>query len=503
MLVTLFGRRWLVLAPFSLYLTSAITAQATLWWISSLNQISIQATFFVAVGSWVQYLRTRRLGWLLGSALAVAGGLLFFQKALLVFPVLIFVALVYFASGPPWRRLVELVRSYWPAAVAMGAVGGGYALYSLSEVPQPFTDANEFSAAELAWNMLATFVTGALGGPWRWEWHQGGAWADTPTWLEVTAVAVAAAVVTWSILARRRAFWGWVLVLGYLAMQVVLIATSRAPVFGADIGLAYRLQTDVVCALVLGIGLAFAPLPGSRQSSEVRATLPGPAALSRLVTRGIPPSLVVGAVVLVGISGAVCWAGYARSWHDHNVSEHYLRTLDRDLQRIGAIDLADRAAPDAVLPGAFFAPDNNRVSGLIELLHRPADYPRATADLAVVSGNGSVHRALVEPSATARPGPHPNCGWLGLPPQMEIPLTTTTLDLDWWVRIGYLSTRDDVVEVQMGDDRITTRVNEGLGNLYLRTSGVFDSVVISGLSPDTRLCVDAVEVGTLTEGPDL
>jgi hypothetical protein len=351
--------------------------------------------------------------------------------------------------------------------------------------------------------MLATFVVGTLGGPWRWEWHAGGAWSAAPAWVMVTAVGVAAAVAAYSILTRRRAFWAWLLVLGYLALQVVLVATSRAPVFGAEIGLAFRLQTDAICALVLGLGLAFARLPGATQSSEPREQVPGPAVVSRRLARPVPSSWVAVAVVLVGVSGVLCWSAYARSWHEHNVSESYLRTLDKDLARVGRVDLADRPAPDEVLPGAFFAPDHNKVSGLIELLHRPADYPRATSDLAVVSGNGTVHRAMVNPSTTAEQGPHPNCGWLGLSPRLKIPLTATTLDLEWWVRIGYLSTRDDVVQVRMGDDRITTRVTKGLGNLYLRTSGVFDSVVISGLSPDTRLCVDAVEVGTLTEGPNL
>jgi hypothetical protein len=137
------------------------------------------------------------------------------------------------------------------------------------------------------------------------------------------------------------------------------------------------------------------------------------------------------------------------------------------------------------------------------LLGRAIEFPAASSTLAVVGKNGSLHKALVKPSATSKPGPHPNCGWLGTAPRMVIPLTGTTLDLDWWVRIGYLSSRSDSVVVTLGDDRVETRVSKGLGNLYIRTSGEFDSVAISDLSPDTRLCVDVVEVGTLEEGPDL
>ena len=500
MLVTLFGRRWLVLAPFTLYLTSAITAQATLWWISSLNQISIQATFFLAVGTWVQYLRTRRIGWLAGSALSVAAGLLFFQKALLVLPVLVFVAIVYFASGSPWRRLVDLVRGFWPALVAMGAVAGAYAWYSLREVPQPFTGSKEdLSLLDLVWHMLGTFVVGAWGGPWHWEWHQGGAWADTPTWLVIVALVAAVAVAAYSILTRRRAYWAWVLVLGYLAMQVALVATSRAPVFGAEIGLAYRLQTDAICALVLALGLAFAELPGARQSSEPRDRVAGPARVSGLLSRPVPPSWVVAVVVLVGASGVVCWSAYARSWHDHNVSENYLRTLDRDLGRSGRIDLVDGPVPESVMPSAFFAPDN-RVSTMVGLLHREADFPVSSSRLSVVDDNGGVHEALVAPTIKSKPGKQPDCGWLGKSPRLRIPLEAGTYDFGWWVRLGYLSSSDDDVTVVLGDDRVRAHLEKGLANLYVRTEGEFDEVVITGLDEDTRICVDVVEVGTMQGG---
>jgi hypothetical protein len=498
MLVVLFGRRWFVLAPLTLYLTSAITAQATLWWISSLNQISIQATFFLAVGTWVQYLRTGRHAWLLGSGLAVATGLLFFQKALLVLPVLVFVALVYFASGSPWRRAVVLVRSRWPALVVMGLVVGGYAVYSLSEVREPFTGGKELDLPELVWHMLGTFVVGALGGPWRWEWHSGGAWADTPTWLVVTAVLVALAIAAYSILTRRRAFWAWLLVLGFLVMQVALVATSRAPVFGAEIGLAYRLQTDIVCALVLGVGLAFASLPGSCQSSEPRGAVAGPAALSRLLVP-VPTSWVAVAVALVGVSGVVCWTAYARSWHEHNVSESYLRTLDRDLGRTGRIDVVDAPVPDAIMPSGFFAPDN-RVSTMTQLLDRRADFPDSSSRLAVVDNHGGLREGLVAPVAFSEPGTQPDCGWLGKPPRLRIPLAGSTYDFGWWVRLGYLSNREDDVTVVAGDDRVPAHLQKGLANLYVRAGGEIDAVTVTGLDSDTRICVDVVQVGTMQEG---
>jgi hypothetical protein len=311
----------------------------------------------------------------------------------------------------------------------------------------------------------------------------------------------------YSIVQRTRAWWAWILLVGYLLMEVLLVATSRAPAFGAEIGLAYRLQTDAICAMVLCLGLATLPLIGAVHSSEVRARrLPNwrPARpLASVLSRRVPLPWLVGAVVVVSLSGLLCWTSYARSWHQHNTSREYLRTMDTELRRQGTTTVADRPVPDSVLPEALFAPDHNLVSTLAPLLGRSIEFPVATSDLAVVSPSGALHRALVEAAATSQPGPHPNCGWLGRAPRLKVPLTDRTYDLEWWVRIGYLSTEADSIVVRLGDDRVNAHVTAGLGNLYIRTWGEFDSVVIAGLAPETRMCVDAVEVGTLMEGPAL
>ena len=493
MLVVLFGPRWGVLAPLAIYLTTASTAQATLWWISSINQISIQATFFVAVGAWVQYLRTRRLGWLAATAGAVAVGLLFFQKALLVLPVLVLLAFVYFAAGGPVARLRHLVRSYWPALVMIGGLAAAYAVYSLFEVRQPFTGGRDVDVGGLVWNMTSNATLAAWGGPWDWRWKPGGSWADAPLWLEATTLAATLLLAAYTVLRSRRAVWGWLLVAGYLAIQVVLVATSRAPVFGADIGLAYRLQTDVACALVVGLGLALMPVRDAVVTIEPRE-LPLPA----------PPARWVAAVVaLVAVSGLACWTAYAVTWHAHNDSEGYLRTLDRDLQRQGRALIADRYVPETVMPAAFFGPDHNRVSMFTRLLGRPADFPAASPRLAVVAKDGSLHQGLLEPAAEAAPGPVPDCGWLGRAPRLRVPLAGTTYDLSWWLRIGYLSNASDRVVIEVGGDRIPATVTQGLGSLYLRTTGALDEVVVSDLDPGTRLCVDVVEVGDMVVGPAL
>jgi hypothetical protein len=287
---------------------------------------------------------------------------------------------------------------------------------------------------------------------------------------------------------------------------VLLVATSRAPVFGAEIGLAYRFQTDLICAVVLGLGLATLPLVGAIHSSEVRGQLLPrwrPARpLARVLSRRVREPWLVGAVVLVSVSGLLCWTSYARSWHEHNTSERYLRTLDRELRNQGATDLVDGAVPEDVLPSALFAPDN-RVSTMVGLLDREVAFPPSGSRLAIVSSDGGLHEALVRPYRAAPPGPHPNCGWLVEAPRLKIPLPGRPHDFDWWVRLGYLSNSADSVLVTLGDQRVRSRVVKGLSNLYVQASGEFDSLVVSGMAPGTKLCVDVVQGGTMMEGRGL
>jgi hypothetical protein len=59
------------------------------------------------------------------------------------------------------------------------------------------------------------------------------------------------------------------------------------------------------------------------------------------------------------------------------------------------------------------------------------------------------------------------------------------------------------VLVTLGDQRVRSRVVKGLSNLYVRASGEFDSVVVSGMARDTKLCVDVVQGGPMMEGQGL
>ena len=226
MLVVLFGPRRIILIPLGLYLTTALTMPAYIWWSAALTLLPVQIAFFVATATWVKFLRTRRLWPLLATVAAVALGLAFDVKGILVLPVLAYVALAYFSSGSILSRARHVLVRYRVAWVILVLVGGAYSVYYVLEVPQITTQSLSSSLPDILATMLgATFVSGILGGPWHWEVSAPPtAFSDPPALLVNVSWVVLALVVVWIALRRTRTVRAWVLLGSYL---VVLGGAAR------------------------------------------------------------------------------------------------------------------------------------------------------------------------------------------------------------------------------------------------------------------------------------
>lgn len=492
MLVTLFGRRWGILVPLTLYLSTSMTVPALMWWTASLNQLTMQLGFFVAVAAAVRYFRGDGLRWAVAAYAGVAVGLVSDVKALLIVPVVAFLAVAYFSSGGIVRRLVGTVRRYWPAVV-MGAVPGlGYAAYYASHTSGQTELPSVVDALEAVDNMLGTaFPAAVAGGPWRWTQKVGVAappdWAVHLSWILIVLVIV------YSMLRRRRAGRAWALLAGYLAVLAGLVVTNRVAAFGADIGLEYRYLTDAACVVALTLGLAFLPVEGALESSEPRDP--------PLLTRAVPATAVVVVTALVAVSGTVSTVRYVNWWRDHNVGASFMETLASELEHHGVVDAADTPVPDPVMSG-LLDPDN-RVSRLSRLLPGELSFPEWSPALAVVAEDGTLREVEIDGGTAAAPGPIEGCGWQVDEDGLTIPLTNQTLDWTWWVRIGYLANADSPVTVEAGTSTVDAEVMAGLHDLYVKISGSFDSLRIDGLDPGVVMCVDAVEVGDPKPGGEL
>ena len=158
----------------------------------------------------------------------MAIGLLFYVKALLIVPVVGFLALGYFAPGPaarPARRRASALarrRRRRPARAA-------YLGYYVTHVSSPSSDAPGV-VGPLADNMLGTaFASRSPAG--RGAGRRGPAERLRPPadWTVHLAWVLVVLVVLYGALRRRRTLRAWVLLAGYLAALLLLLLTSRAP----------------------------------------------------------------------------------------------------------------------------------------------------------------------------------------------------------------------------------------------------------------------------------
>jgi len=492
MLVTLFGRRWAILVPLTLYLSTAMTVPALMWWTACLNQLTMQLGFFVAVAAAVRYFRGDGVRWAVAAYAGVALGVLFDVKAVLILPVVAYVAVAYFARGGPLARLVGTVRRYWPSILIGAPLAAGYLVYYATHTGQQTEPPSPAAGAEAVGNMIGTaFAAASVGGPWRWGQEAG--IARPPDWTVHLSWVLIALVIGYGALRRRRTGRAWALLAGYLAVLAALLVTSRVSAFGTEIGLEYRYLTDAACVVALCVGLAFLPLERSVESSEPRDP--------PLLTRAVPVTAVVVITALVAVSGTVSTVRYVSWWSDQNVGAAYLRTLESEMARYGAVDIADTSVPEDVMAG-LLAPDNT-VGRLSALLPGELYFPVWSPSLATVADDGRLHQVEITGGTSSAPGPSSECGWRVGEDGRTIPLTSQTLDWTWWIKIGYLSSADSPVVIEAGDSAVEAEVMTGLNDLYVKITGRFDSVRIDGLDPGVVMCVDTIEVGDPAPGGEL
>ena len=394
MLNTLFGIRWANLALLAIFLTNAMAMPALMWWTACLTQLPVQLAFFLAVGTWVRYLRTRRDRWYLLTALSLLLGLSSDVRVMLVAPLLVFLTVMYFGTGRPVERVVSVTRRYWRGLALGGLVTVGYTVYYVLSVPPPFerspTDVSGVRRSlEVADSLLGNALTsGALGGPWQWyNTTPPIVLAAPPNWAVHLSWVVIAFGVALSLLRRTRALRAWSLMLGYALGLLVLLIVSRGQIYGRLAGMEYRYLTDMVCVIPLCLGLAFLTLRGAQESSEPR---PDP------VLRGAPrPALVAALVGVICVGGIVSSVRYVDFWHHDNASRDYVKNLQNDLSRArGKVDLPNQLVPPEVMP-SYTAP-NNVTQNFLPLLAPNTRFPSSSDRLRIIGADGQVRPAEIK-----------------------------------------------------------------------------------------------------------
>jgi hypothetical protein len=513
LLVSLFGRKPLVLALLAGYLAYVFTLSAGIWFAAGINQLPMQVALVFGLHAHVEYLRHRRVRSLVWAIVWTLAGLVFYEKTLLLLGVYAIVAFGWFSSGGSTDRLKHLWEHYRPAVLAYGALGVGYlALYVQYGLDFSPGNANTQPWSPIAYNLVGTtMLPGLIGGPLQRQPLSVGAFGDPSQAVVLVSWVAFAALVAHAQRTRTKSRRAWSLLAFTAVCNIVLLASARANVVGPDIAREYRYQTESAALFVIGVGLAFLPLLGATEVNELRDPVQPvqpvqpeqPEQLAQEPASGPSrprspepdnPRLVAAITVAVVLTALVSSTRYVHLWQDRNETKQYFANVEKALT--GAEDtpvpLVDIGVPQTLL-WAYRYPEN-AYSHVFRNLSDRTSYPRASMDeLYMFDDHGRLAAVDVPPTRTQLGGE--GCGFPLKRGTTTVPLNGPVIGGGWWLRISYGSSRDVDAHLTVGEENYDLTLPKGLHNLFVQAAGDFDSVTFSDYPSGTGLCVTALTLG--------
>ena len=429
------------------------------------------------------------------AVLAVAAGLLFFEKTILIIGVLSLLTALYFTPGRglgAWWQALRDHRSVWVAHLTLLA---GYAtLYltrapdSLSAPPSPTTilDIVQASVGEA---LLPAF----FGGPWQWTPVGFSDASAAPGQVgQVIGYVLAAVVLELAVLVGRGA-WRALAMLGlYVTAVETLLVLGRGHLPYPSIGGEYRYLSDVALVASVSLALAFLGPRGSPlvlPSAELGET-------AGAVRRHLCSTPVLAAIVVALVaSSTVSLARFTDRWSGNPAKPFLANALHDAAANKGAVVIDTDVPKDVVWPllGPYHQP-----SRLLSPVHPDLRFNQLPTDRPLAFGpDGRLVRAYVQPGVTNSPGPTASCGWRITPAAAtSVRLKSKMFGWRWAVRMGYIANRAGEVTARAGLTTQILEVRHGLGEIYWFVDGAPDRVQLSTKTPGLVLCTDEVTVGS-------
>ena len=507
----LFGPRRAILVPLAVFLFSPITLPAFLWWAAALNQLPGQMAMAGALILHVRYLRSGRTLTGIGGAVVVLAGFMFSEKLLIFVPVVPAMTVLYFTAGPPAQRLRLLVTRHWRVWLAYLVVVVPYAIFYITVIPTPVNGQNAATVqgvVDTASEALGhAVIPGVFGGPWIWEPIGTFGGVANPGSMTILITSLLAVGVVWlTILCNYRASFGWTIVIGYEALNVLLLGVSRARWVGPIIGAEYRYSTDACLMIVVFGACAFLPIVGTFERAEpqilvARTTTttatPGRTASRRGRAATLTEPLVTSALVtVIAVSSLISTMRFDPLWRDH-INHNYFANARSDIARASTrITIADVGInPD--IQGGLSYPLND--TSYLFRGFRPHPYflvpGTSSTNLYVPDVSGHLRDADVS-AVRNKPGPEAGCGYRIGARATTIPLGLKAFGGTFPARISYIADGDADTTVTAG--RITTKVRiyGGAHSVYvIADSDGLSSITIHGLTDNASMCTNDVGVG--------
>lgn len=480
--------RPVLLVPLTAGLALPLGLPSATWWASALNVLPLVAALCWGVAEMVRLDRTGRRRHAVGAALATIVGLLFVEKAFVI-PVVcaaVLLACWWIAGGgrrelsgmwhrtrQAWAAQVVIVAA-WAAVfvVVVGRLGGG-------DSPSDAEDTRPGFLPLVDHAYRSAVVPTLAGGPWRWErWHPGPPMADPPVVAVALGVLACLAVVTWSLVTRRRTGPIWVGVALYPLVAVVLVAVGRAgPDTAAEIvdTLRYHAEFPVIVGAAVALALS-APRRRTVGTPEMRR------------------AATAVALIAVLVSSAVSTVTFRQVWSEQPSRDYTIPLLETLRERSGP--MLDQQVPvEVLLPVTAPA---NRVSAVVAGVPEMPEMGDWTTDPVLIDEQGQLHPAQVAFGRTIGQGPEPGCGFRIGPGGDRLDLDGPLLGREWVVQLNLFADAPGEVAVRLdeGGDTVAP-VEAGLSTVFLRVEGAGTGVTVTPRGGVDELCIGSGPVGVL------
>ncbi|MGZ8178981.1 hypothetical protein ACXVUM_13715 [Williamsia sp. SKLECPSW1] len=484
LLVIVGGIRPATIAVFVLFLFSPMTVPAAVWWAAGLNSLPFLAAAAWVAGDAVLACRARPpvavRTLAVRSAVVAAIGMLFFEKAALIGPIALMVAVLCvrrdrLAGGEDTvRAALARSRAVWIA------IGGVTVVWAVCFAFLAHPAAGDHSLSQtwaLTWRGLTRGVLPALlGGPWSWaRWNPSPPFGAIGVGAVLATAVVVAVVVALGVALRRGAGLVLAAAAGYVVVAQALVGWNRSS-SGTALELAQTLRYLPDSALVIAVAAVLVlSSPARREFLPRRAGTVG-----------------VAATAAVCVSSIISTVAFTDSWAD-NPTGDYLRTATTSLAEMADTPMFDQALPlEVLLPVAY--PDNQISRVFAGLRDRPR-FGDWTDRLQVLDPQGRRADGAVTRARTFREGAG-TCARPEVTGPTTIPLDGPIIRWRWTVAVGYCATGDGRVEVRIGDSApVTVPVSSGLHPLYVQAMGSGDTVSIRPLTAGVGLHLSAGQVG--------
>jgi hypothetical protein len=390
---TLFGRSPWILLPFAGYLFTPLSLPVATWWAAGLEAMPLQIAMLLTILGLIRAVRERSWRWAAVSLLGNALGLVFWEKALLVLPASLAVLVLVEWAGEPLGRRLRLLAARWRLLLAHMTVVGLYLYLYLSVVDTSAVVGPPVRnvAKNTTDTVFRLLLPGLFGGPWTNVGAENTAFpyvGNVAAAFIATLFLIAVAASVW--VRGPRALQAWLLVTGYVAVDIALLQIGRADFIGV-LTRDPRYITDALPIIAIGFCAAFTGPAVPRRTPRWFGQLAGSMSSALTGVAFLTSSCLLSNILL------------APQLH-HDYSRNYVNGVVRALDSNPDVAVLSTAVPANV----------SVVADLDEMLRavgreRALDQPGT--DVRMFDGLANLRRITVINRTLEASGPVKDCGW--------------------------------------------------------------------------------------------